>query len=447
MALSISRILHAGYQFQCGDTKILFDPIFENPFSRNCFAFPSVNFDCNKIRELQIDAVFISHYHDDHCSFESLDYLDRQTPIYLYCEHEEIFGWLRELGFRKVIALELNGPVVVGDIEVIPRAALDPDVDSIFEIHGGGMSLLNVVDSWLDPRTLPQLRSTRWDMVLWPFQTMREVAVLAPAHAEPAEVTLPPEWLDQLKMLNPRYMVPGACQFIHEPWSWYNEALFPITYRQFEKEVGDLLPETQVIRLNPSESVRLSSDGLAPLAPLAWVTPQGSQDVDYEFNPKVILQTTAEIAKKFSALTPEEYSAVNDYCLSDILEKYRSMPPPQDEYFDNPRVWKLSVFDHEGIPTHFYYLVHQDKIDAVAKGAHVDWLTELPAQKFSAALNHGEALTSMYLRVEALRKDIDVMEDPLIRCLFTGAFGGYQREQMRKLMNVRDESDGHRHER
>ena len=81
MTLKISRILHAGYVFECDGTLIAFDPIFENPFSRNCHAFPDVRFDHARIRGMRPDAVFISHFHDDHCSLESLDLLDRATPL------------------------------------------------------------------------------------------------------------------------------------------------------------------------------------------------------------------------------------------------------------------------------------------------------------------------------------------------------------------------------
>ena len=102
MTLKISRILHAGYVFECNESLIAFDPIFENPFSRNCHAFPEVRFDHDQIRNLKFDAVFISHFHDDHCSLESLDFLDRQTPVYLYCLFDELFAMIRELGFVNV---------------------------------------------------------------------------------------------------------------------------------------------------------------------------------------------------------------------------------------------------------------------------------------------------------------------------------------------------------
>ena len=149
-SLRISRILHAGYVFEYDGPVVAFDTIFENPFSRNCHAFPQVEFDQEAIRNLKLDAVFISHFHDDHCSLESLDLLDRSTPIYLYCVFDELFDWIRELGFESVHSLKIDRAVQIGSIEITPRRALDADVDSLFQIRAGGFNVLNVVDSWID---------------------------------------------------------------------------------------------------------------------------------------------------------------------------------------------------------------------------------------------------------------------------------------------------------
>ena len=156
MPLKISRILHAGYVFDCDGTAIAFDPIVENPFSRNCHAFPGVRFDHEQVRQLRLDAVFISHFHDDHLSLESLDFIDRATPVYLYCIFDELFQMIRALGFATVQRLHVDVPVQLGAIEVIPRRALDDDVDSLFQVCAAGMNVLNVVDSWIGPETLAQ---------------------------------------------------------------------------------------------------------------------------------------------------------------------------------------------------------------------------------------------------------------------------------------------------
>jgi len=184
MSLKISRILHAGYVFENDGTSIAFDPIVENPFSRNCHAFPSVRFELEQVRSLRLDAIFISHLHDDHLSLDSLDQFDRATPIYLYCVFDELFAMIKALGFAQVHRLQVDMPVQVGAIEIIPRRALDDDVDSLFQVRAAGLNVLNVVDSWIGPETIAQLAQyAPWDMVLWPFQTMREIAVIAPSRA------------------------------------------------------------------------------------------------------------------------------------------------------------------------------------------------------------------------------------------------------------------------
>ncbi|MES2017887.1 MAG: MBL fold metallo-hydrolase [Pseudomonadota bacterium] len=444
MTLTISRILHAGYVFACGGTQIAFDPIFENPFSRNCHAFPAVSFDRAQIGALAFDAVFISHFHDDHCSLESLDLLDRRTPIYLYCLFDELFAMIRALGFTDVRPLHVNEPAQVGAIEVIPREALDADVDSLFQIKAGGLNVLNVVDAWIGPDTLALLAAQGpWDMVLWPFQTMREIDVLSPSRASAAPSSLPADWIEQLAVLKPRYVVPSSCQFLQESWSWYNHAFFPITYHQFQREIEAALPALQVVRLNPSVSVALERDALRAAPPLAWVLPVGEQDVDYDYRPDAPWPPTSEIAARFPALTGEQAAKVFAYCETGLLATYRAMELPDHSYFEQERIWRLSVFDHAGVGTHFHYRIEGDAIERVADtGQALSWTTEIALAKIHAALELGESLTSMYMRINdatfdaATEEDIaeaDLVDDPLIRCLFDDTFGAYQAAQLRRL--------------
>lgn len=447
-SLTISRILHAGYVFACEGTRIAFDTIFENPFSRNCHAFPDVHFDAAAIRRERFDAVFISHFHDDHCSLESLDLLARDTPLYVYCIFDELFEMLRQLGFTDVQRLALNVPVRVGPFQVIPREAMDADVDSMFQVKAGGMNVLNVVDSWIDAGTLAQLvREGPWDMVLWPFQTMREIEVLAPTRAAgsapSAPQSLPEEWIAQLQALAPRYVVPSSCQFVQEPWSWYKRAFFPISYAQFAREVGAALPGAQVVRLNPSVSVRLGSAGLAPAPPLDWVFPVGEQDVDYAYEGNAAPPPTADIARHFAALTADQAERVTRYCTLELPQQYAEMDAESD-YFDQPRVWQLSVFDHAGVAQRFRYRLEPGRASLVDGDAGpLGWSTEIPAAKLYAALELGESLTSMYMRINEARFDdaveaalaqADVVDDPLIRCLFGQTFGAYQAAQLRRLL-------------
>jgi len=446
--ITISRILHAGYVMACAGTRIAFDTIFENPFSRNCHAFPDLRFDQDAIRRERFDAVFISHFHDDHCSLESLDLLDRATPIYIYCIFDELFEMVRRLGFTQVRALRLNEAVTVGPFQVIPREAMDVDVDSMFQVKAAGLNVLNVVDSWIDDATLAQLvQEGPWDMVLWPFQTMRELEVLAPSRHAPAPPTLPEEWIPQLQALAPRYVVPSSCQFLQEQWSWYNRAFFPITYAQFTREVTAALPAAQVVRLDPSVSVTLDATSLRPAPPLDWVIPVGPQDVDYVYEGNAAPPPTADIARHFAPLAAGAFERVLDWCRVTLPEKYGDVEAASD-YFDRPRIWQLTLYDHAGQATRLRYRLEPGGpailIDDDDDGSELlGWSTEIPATKLYGALDQGESLTTMYMRIndavfdadtEHDLQDADVVDDPLIRCLFSDTFGAYQAAQLRRLL-------------
>ena len=445
MALKISRILHAGYVFECAETQIAFDPIFENPFSKNCHAFPNVKFDHEQIKKIKFDAIFISHFHDDHCSLESLNFFDRSTPIYIYCIFEELFLIIKELGFVNVHKLQIDVSVIVGSFEIIPRKALDADVDSIFQIKASGLNILNVVDSWIDVETLNLLTQLgAWDMILWPFQTMREIEVLAPSRAAVAAKELPIEWIQQLKILKPKFLVPSSCQFIQESWSWFRYAYFPITYQDFKLQIESALPATQVVRLNPGVSVVLENNTLGMSSALTWVQPIGEQEVDYEYKPDQKPMSTAEIACKLPQISAEQTQKVFEFCGRGLIQKYQSLEPPQEAYFNKTRIWRLSVYDHTGSASHFYYNLNAAHIESTSDTKKdLSWSTEIPICKLYEALENGETLTSLYMRIndmvfapeiEAEIESVDIVEDPLIRCLFSDSFFSYQKLQLKRLL-------------
>lgn len=110
-----------------------------------------------------------------------------------------------------------------------------------------------------------------------------------------------------------------------------------------------------------------------------------------------------------------------------------------------PRHWRLSLYDHNGDVAVYRYLLERDNIalQEVSDGT-AEWQTDVPIAKLYAALALGESLTSMYVRINNCRFDdpveseiqtADLLEDPLVRCLFSGTFATYQRAQLRLLSN------------
>ncbi|QLY25231.1 MBL fold metallo-hydrolase [Bdellovibrio sp. KM01] len=435
MAVKVSRIFHAGYVFESEGVQIAFDPIFENPFSRNCYAYPALEFDSDRIRALNLAAVFTSHHHDDHCSFDSLKLLNRNTPIYMFCVHPVIFDWIRQLGFKNVHALKLGGSVQVGPFEVKSLPALDVDVDSIFQVNVQGLKILNVVDSWVDEITMDQLIQEKpWDLVMWPFQTMRELEVIEPLRAAPSDRKVPQEWLEQLRLLAPKNLIPSSCQFRMEEWSWYNQAFFPISYQLFSEQVEPVLPQTNINRLNPGMSLKLDGSEIKPAESLPWIKVIGNQDVDYRYEPALVPPATSVIAKHFSQLSQEQMIRVIAYCQKELPLKYKEVGPSADVYFNKARFWQLSLFDFDGTEKIFRYKLSDDDMESVETIPQpAEWKTEVIATKLYSALTTGESLTSLYLRVEKA-VDVDVVEDPLIRCLFNLEFGTYQKAQLDKIL-------------
>lgn len=431
-SLRISRILHAGYLFESKRTKILFDPIFETPFSVNCQAFPAIQFNEEELSRQKFDAVFISHFHEDHCSLESLDFLDRETPIYLFCVYPELFEMIRALGFTQVHAMSPGQTIAAGEMRIRVYRALDADVDSILAIQYGDVNILNVVDSWIDDEVMRDLAQTSWDLILWPSQTMREMEVICPALAEPASRDVPSEWIEQLQVLKPRFVVPSACQFRMEDWSWYNQAFFPISRQSFTRAVRTALPETLVQAMPPGSIFELSEQGFVRAGALSWIRTIGDQDADYEYDDAQIPMPSSEIAKKFSALNDSEKNRVLDFCGREIMERYSSLSEA-DGFFEKPRLWELIVYDHEGEPKSWFYRVAGTSMTLESRGV-ADWRTEIPCAKLEGALSRGESLTSIYLRIHPGQGTAeDLLQDPLLRTLYEGRFAEYQRCQLERI--------------
>lgn len=450
-ALKISRILHAGYIFEYKNTVIAFDTIFENPFSINCYAYPDIKFNYEIIKLLKFDAVFISHYHDDHCSLVSLNYLNRQTPIYIFCVHLELFDWIKSMGFSSVYSIELNHTISIKDLKITPLPSLDIDVDSIFHIQADDINILNVVDSWIDDLMIDSLAiQNSWDLILWPFQTMQEIEVLSPFQSDLSKKSLPIEWKNQLLKLKPKYLVPSSCQFIHEEWSWYNHIFFPISYEQFQKEINQLLPNTEIIRMNPSSTIELNQNKVHRCDPLPWIIPIGNQNIDYYYKPDIHIPPTSEICKNWPDLNKDQLQIVNKFCQLEIPKIYAQLPLTDDPFFHDLKLWQLSVYDHTGKRNNFYFKINLTDLRFVSSfdlnENNIYWLTEISEYKLFRAIKYGESLSSLYLRVNdtfhhsnfnyeilKLIPEIDIIEDPLIRCLYYGRFGEYQKSQLTSL--------------
>lgn len=450
MSLQVSRILHAGYMFEHEGIRLLFDPIFENPFSVNCYAFPPVSFDMKAVESLSIHGIFISHYHDDHFSLESLNLLNKDTPVFMFTIFPELLGLLRELGFKNVSSLQLEETVSIHGFQVTPLEALDADVDCIFHIQASGFHVLNVVDSWIGPQTFQNLlKVPRWDLILWPFQSMQEIKAISPSsELDPHVQELPFEWLEQLQLLNPRVIVPSSCQFQFEDWSDLNDIFFPISYESFNLQIAQVIPETQCLRLDPGESVSLTSFGVVPTNRIYWIQLKTLENLDYVFQPDADRLAVSEIAKRIAALSELQKEQVKDFCTRQLLIEYQKHQN-QDYEVEPQWFWLLMTYDEFGAATLYPF-----KIDGPTLTLELDlqleaeaepekkirplyWKTEICEAKLWNALYEGESLSSLYIRISPHEKE-DPLLDPLLVSLYTGKVGSYQKAQLHRIRSAQE---------
>jgi len=453
LSITIHRILHAGYIFDDGQTRIAFDPIVESPFSYNCYAYPHIDFDYNKLKTIRFDAIFISHYHDDHLSLKSLDYFDRRTPIYLYSDHSIFFELLAKMGFIEVYKVNLNEHIQVRNFLITAWRALEPNVDTIFQIQNNQLNILNVVDSWMDWDTHHSLSQMKWDLILWPFQVMREKEVLSPNRFKNENIDFPEVWVEQIRELKPRYIVPSSCQFQFEPWSWYNNHFFAITYNQFTQIIIENCKNTETIMISPGYGYEISENGIKQNIKLDWIINSNHSSYDYDFNTSVQPMPTSNIAQYFPQLKDDECKTVHHYCCDIVLNKFNSILKNAAEnlyWLNNSKIWKMIVYNHTGAEKIYYYRIADTQISFLGHDfdGNIDWLTEIIEYKLFAALVNNESLTSLYIRINDCRfvdevekslEDVDLLEDPLLQCLYSNDVGQYQKRQ---LLQINESIDG-----
>jgi hypothetical protein len=113
---------HQGWMIRSGDACVLVDPLLNEKFGE----IHALEYSVHPPRVLEpeafpaIDAVLLSHEHDDHFDIPSLARLDRRIPIFMSAHSSSAaFAILREMGFA-VGALVPGVPLDLGELEVIP---------------------------------------------------------------------------------------------------------------------------------------------------------------------------------------------------------------------------------------------------------------------------------------------------------------------------------------
>ena len=181
MSFEVTFLGHQGWFVRGDDTAILVDPLLCEDFGAahalGYRVWPPRAWDLAAMPA--IDAVVLSHEHDDHFDIPSLAKLDRAIPIYLSARSSPAArGILATMGFGDVRPLVPGARVELGALELLPFAGDHVNVNCgeewdtlplIARHRGGAGSLFTMVDITITPQHVEWARAavSRPGLVTW----------------------------------------------------------------------------------------------------------------------------------------------------------------------------------------------------------------------------------------------------------------------------------------
>jgi hypothetical protein len=131
MMFSATFLGHQGWLFQGGRSRLLLDPLFEERFGHDGslgVMFPPREFNVDKVPA--VDAVFLTHEHEDHFNIPTLARLSRDIPVYLSSRSSTVARRLIErMGFEVRLA-DAGEKLEIGDLELYTLSPNHVDDDN-----------------------------------------------------------------------------------------------------------------------------------------------------------------------------------------------------------------------------------------------------------------------------------------------------------------------------
>jgi L-ascorbate metabolism protein UlaG (beta-lactamase superfamily) len=183
---AVTFLGHQGWFVRGDDTAILIDPLLCEPFGAahalDYRVWPPRAWTVGELPP--IDAVVLSHEHDDHFDIPSLAKLDRRVAIYLSSRSSPAArGILAAMGFTDVRPLAPGARVAIGALDVLPFTGDHVNVNCgeewdtlpmIVRHRGGAGSLFTMVDITITPQHVEWARAavSRPGLVTWTNNSM-----------------------------------------------------------------------------------------------------------------------------------------------------------------------------------------------------------------------------------------------------------------------------------
>lgn len=380
--MNIEYICHASLLIETADLRIATDPWFAGPANcRQWYVFPKpVNQD--KIRD--VEAIFISHGHEDHLHEESLRQMPKDAVVYYpYSFFGGAKEYIESLGFGTV-----NEAVTFRKLSVSSETTVTfilNSHDSIIVVESGGQVLVNINDAL---HSYPEkvinyyvdAINQRWPKIDYVFCGFGGSSyfpnTMHISGKDDIEIGLAREQLfvhnfcKIVHDLNPRIAVPFAADFVllDDSQRWINEVRFPRTKigEYYEKYFsngedgpvihvmfsGDRIEEGELVQSSPYH-LDLTDGDLAHLIEEQYASEIGEREhvrtVDEAKAEQLVEKIAANVRKRMTLYKHGELKDLKFLLhLTDVVERfYYHIEFDRGE----PRVWRSESPDDDFLLT------------------------------------------------------------------------------------------------
>ena len=264
--LKISVLSHACLLLEYEGTRILFDPwIYGTAYYGSWELFPNLNID---VRNLAVDAIVITHPHPDHFHIQTLNEMQKDTPVYFpRFPSKLIEKGLLEIGWRNLKAQTWGCDFSVGEkirIRFVRPRSFWEDSATLVTVYEGEtvFTWLNMVDagSVIDEHSLPELDllTSAFDQgasgfpLTWMHLTQKNQVAILEEQQRQTLINLP----KKAKQLKARNFLPFAGHWrLALPEHQKFAELIPHTnFDQLSLSFQELAPEVNFLSLMPGDS-------------------------------------------------------------------------------------------------------------------------------------------------------------------------------------------------
>ncbi len=328
---------HACLLIQSKETTILTDPVwFDYLWEEINTLCPSIVLEKDKIPP--VDVLNLSHRHQDHFDVHTLAYLKRNDRILkpdvtiLAPQDDILLEILKELEFKNVHVVSDFEPIQIKDVTITATPSRNQMSTSqdYFPEHGllvndGEVTLWNQVDTIVDPDIVEHICSLygQVDMAHGRF-----VPLLEGNFAYNKPFVLPfneyCSFLNVMKALNPKFVVPGSAAFRYrDEFSYLNAYTFPTTQEQYLRDLKAFCPEVEASMFLSGDVAHIETSGVR-------IEKQSSDFVRVreDDSQKVIFKPVMEVAPiRTQTSDPKqverEFIAIRDFVENQLLDRLK----------------------------------------------------------------------------------------------------------------------------